>query len=394
MDSIANPFSPNAGSRPPELVGRDEILEQARVLIGRTQQRRSAQSLLMTGLRGVGKTVLLNEMYRMCEAHGEVMPVYMEASEGMRLGELLAAPLKMALLKLNRLEGTREAVRRGLSVLRNFMGNIRIKFGDVGVELEPMTGVGDSGNIECDIGELLVSVADAAADRGKAVMLLVDEVQYLSKEELAALVMALHRIQQLQLPLALVGAGLPILAKLVGAAKSYAERLFRYPVIGALSEDNSRRAICVPFADAGIGMEEDAARMICSETRGYPFFIQEWGSQLWNFIERGPITEKDVGGVREAVMHSLDANFFRIRMERITLSERKFLCAMASVVDGEGRCRVSDVADAMSIPQNGIGPRRIALIRKGTIYSPAHGVVAFTVPLFSDFIKRSEVAGH
>ena len=392
MDSIANPFSPNAGSRPPELVGRDDILEQARVLVGRTQLRRSAQSLLMTGLRGVGKTVLLNEVYRICETHGGAIPVYMEASEGMRLGELLAAPLKMVLLKLNRLEGTKDVVRRGLSVLRNFMGTIRVKFGDVGIELDPMTGFGDSGNIESDMGELLVSVAEAAADRGKAVILLVDEVQYLSQDELAALVTSLHRIQQLQLPLALVGAGLPVLAKLVGTAKSYAERLFKYPVVGALSDENSRRVICVPFASAGIGMDDEAARMICAETRGYPFFIQEWGSQLWNFIEREPITVKDIVGVKDAVVQSLDMNFFRIRMERITPAERTFLCAMASVADADGCCKVADVADRIGVAACGIGPKRAALIRKGTIYSPAHGVLAFTVPLFREFIKRDEAA--
>lgn len=270
----------------------------------------------------------------------------------------------MALLKLNRLEGTKDAVRRGLSVLRNFMGTIRVKFDDVGFELEPMTGVGDSGDIEYDMRELLVAVAAAAAERDKAVILLIDEVQYLSQGELEALVMALHRIQQLQLPLAMVGAGLPILAKLVGAAKSYAERLFKYPVVGALSEDNSRRAICVPFAEAGIGMDEDAARMVCAETRGYPFFIQEWGSQLWNFIEREPITLEDVNGVRDAVAHSLDANFFRMRMERITQSERKFLCAMADVERDDGGCKIAEVADMMNVTLNGIGPRRASLIKK------------------------------
>ena len=392
MDSISNPFSPNAGARPPELVGRDEILEQARVLMGRTQLRRSAQSLLMTGLRGVGKTVLLNEIVRAGEAQGNVIPIYVEATEGMGIGELLASPLKLALLKLNRLAGAKDAVKRGLAVLRNFMGTIRVKFGDVGIELEPLKGIGDSGNIEYDICELFVAVASAAAAKDKAAILLVDEVQYLSEQELGALVMALHRIQQLQLPLAMVGAGLPILAKLVGAAKSYAERLFRFPVVAALSEDNSRRAICAPFLASGIRMRDDAVKMVCAETKGYPFFIQEWGSQLWNFIEREPVTVDDVCRVRDAVLHSLDMNFFRIRMERVTLAERKFLNAMAKVVDGEGRCRVSDITEKLGVSLNGIGPRRSSLIRKGMIYSPAHGQLAFTVPLFADYMMRNAPA--
>lgn len=388
MDSISNPFSPNAGSMPPELVGRREIIEDARVLLGRTQLRRSAQSLLMTGLRGVGKTVILNEILRMAERQGLAVPIYMEATEDRRLGEMLAFSLRMALLKLNRVEGAKDKVVRGLSALRNFMGTIKIGFGDIDIALEPLRGIADSGDMQFDLIGLFTAVAEAAADKGKAIVLLIDELQYLNEEELGALVMALHRMQQLQLPLVMVGAGLPIIAKLVGEAKSYAERLFKYPRIGALSETDSRMAICTPFADAGIRMEEDAIAMICAETRGYPYFIQEWGSQLWNFIEREPITVGDVKKVRDAVLYSLDSNFFQIRMERVTASEREFMRMMASVASEDGECGIADIAHGMGVAQSAIAQRRASLIKKGMIYSPSYGLLAFTVPMFAEYVKR------
>lgn len=390
MDGIRNPFSPNAGSRPPELVGRDEVLELARVMIGRTQLRRSAQSILMTGLRGVGKTVLLNEILQRAEQTGKVIPIYIEASESRRLGELLAAPLKMELLKLNRVEGAKSAARKGLSVLRNFLGSIKVSFGDLGIELDPAPGEGDTGDLQYDLMALLATVATAAGEKDKAVILMIDEVQYLSQQELEALVMSMHHMQQRQLPLAMIGAGLPILAKLAGEAKSYAERLFKYPEIGALPESDTRRAIEVPFAAEGVHLDADAMETICRETGGYPYFIQEWGSQLWNFIEREPITLEDVLKVRSVVWNSLDVNFFRIRMERTTPVERRFMHAMAETSDDRGRCRVADVAMKLGVPQKKLGPCRASLIRKGMIFGCGYGLMAFTVPLFSDFLKRNE----
>jgi len=386
MDSMNNPFAPNAGSRPPELVGRDDLLEAARVLMGRTQLRRSAQSILMTGLRGVGKTVLLNEIMRMAEGSGNVVPVYMEACESRTFAEMLASPLRQALLKMNRLAGAKTKVLQGLSALRNYLGTVKISFGEIGIELEPLVGIADTGDRQFDLIELLTAVAEAAADKQKAVVLLIDEVQCLSEDELADLVMALHRLQQRQLPLVMVGAGLPILAKLVGEAKSYAERLFVYPQVGALSDENARRAICVPFGDAGIRLTADAQTAICAETRGYPYFIQAWGSELWNFIEREPITMEDVVKVRDAVWSNLDLNFFRIRMERLTPREREFLLAMTT--DEDVPCRVSDVAVRLNVPLSAVAPCRASLIRKGMVYSPQHGMLAYTVPLFGAYLRR------
>lgn len=389
MDSIRNPFSPNAGSRPPELVGRDDVLELARVMMGRTQLRRSVQNLLMTGLRGVGKTVLLNEILRMAERVGNLIPVYVEASEHRSLGELLAAPLKLELLKLNRIEGVKSAARKGLSILRNFMGTIKITFGDVGIELDSHPGEGDSGDMQYDLMALLSAVAEAAAERDKAVILMIDEVQYLKQEELEALVMAMHHMQQRQLPMAMVGVGLPILAKLAGEAKSYAERLFRYPTIGALDSERTQQAIEIPFKKEGVEIEPAAIEKICEETSGYPFFIQEWGSQLWNFIDGSPITLEDVKCVKSVVLNSLDTNFFKVRMERLTGGEKNYLYAMAEVSDKNGECKTSDIAIQLQTRVQMLGPHRASLIKKGMIYGSGHGLVAFTVPMFGDYLKRN-----
>lgn len=387
MDKIANPFSPNAGSRPPELAGRDSVFEDIRVFLGRLPLKRSVQSILFTGLRGVGKTVLLNEIMHMSEARGDILPIYLEASENRSFGEMLASPLRMALLKINRTKGAGEKVRRSLAALRNFVGTIKVKFGDIGIELEPATGLADSGDLQFDLIELLSAVAEAAAEKRMGVVLLVDEVQYISADEFGALVMAMHRMQQRALPLAMIGAGLPILPGLAGEAKSYAERLFTYPVVGALSREASILAIRRPFADAGLRITDDAADTVYRRSGGYPYFIQEWGYQLWNFVEREPITEKDVKMVDGVVTEQLDGNFFRVRMERLTPSEKSFLQTMASF-DGPD-VRMSDISARLGIAQKALGPRRSALIKRGMIFSPSHGIVAFTVPLFNEFLRRN-----
>lgn len=389
MDKVSNPFSPNAGSRPPELAGREEIFEDVRVFLGRLPLKRSLQSILFIGLRGVGKTVLLNEIMHMAEQQGNVLPVYLEASENRPLGEMLASPLRMSLLKIDRMKGAKEKVRRSLSGLRNFVGTIKVKFGDVGIELEPAAGLADSGDLQFDLIELLSAVADAAADRKMGVVLLIDEVQYVSGDEFGALVMAMHRMQQRGLPLAMVGAGLPILPGLAGEAKSYAERLFKYPVIGALSEEASTQAIRLPFAESEVRIDDDAVRMIYQRSGGYPYFIQEWGYQLWNFVERARVTIEDVKMVNTVVTEQLDGNFFRVRMERLTPSERSFLRAMSEFDEKE--IRMADLSRRLGISQQALGPRRSALIKRGMIYSPSHGLVAFTVPLFNEFLRRSPV---
>ena len=387
MESGLNPFSPNAGSRPPELVGRDDVLNDARTMLERLPRRLSVQSMLLTGIRGVGKTVLLNEVARMAESGGVVYPIYLEATEDRGLAEMLASPLRIALLKLDRIAKTKELVRRGMTGLRNFLGTVKVSYGDFGVELDPLLGLSDSGDMEADLTDLFRAVAEAAADNGKGIVLLIDEVQYLSEKELGALVMAMHRLQQLSLPMAMIGAGLPTLPGLTGNAKSYAERLFVFPEIGALSRENSIRAIRVPLAEAKVRIEDDAAEYVFARSGGYPYFIQEWGFQLWNFVQEEPITLADARCVDVAVSEKLDRSFFRVRVERLTSAERSMLAALAEMEGSE--YRLQDVADRMKMNVRALSPRRSSLVGKGMIYSPRTGTVAFTVPLFAEYLKRT-----
>lgn len=385
MDPVINPFSPGAGAPPPELVGRAAIFEEARILLGRVRLRRSVQSFMLTGLRGVGKTVLLGEIKRM--AYGaDILPVTVEAAEDKSLSALLVAPLKKVLFELDRMQGAKDKVKKGLVALRNFIGTIKVEIGDFGLGIDPQHGFADSGDLEYDLGELFACVAEAAAEKNKGVVILVDEIQYLPEKELGALIMAMHRMQQDSLPLALVGAGLPILPGLTGNAKSYAERLFRFPEVGALSETDSILAIRNPLAQANVRIDDDAVQRVYEIAQGYPYFLQEWGYQLWNAVEQEPIHLHDVNAVHPSVLTRLDSSFFRVRMERLTKSEKDFLFAMAEVSGEE--IRIGSVAEKMGVSVGALGPRRSSLIKKGMIYSPAHGNVAFSVPLFDDFLKR------
>lgn len=388
MDPVVNPFSPGAGTPPPELAGRDAIFEEARILLARVRARRAVQSFIMTGLRGVGKTVVLSEIKRMAYNAG-VMPVAVEAAEEKTLGALLVAPLKKVLFEFDRMQGTKDKVKRGLVALRNFIGTLKIEIGDFGLGIEPQHGFADSGDLEYDLGELFSCVAEAAADKERGVIVLVDELQYLPEHELSALIMAMHRMQQDSLPLAFVGAGLPILPGLAGNAKSYAERLFRFPEVGALSCEDSIRAIRTPFAVANVCIEESATKRIYKIAHGYPYFLQEWGYQLWNAVEESPIKVDDVERVYDKVLARLDSSFFRVRMERLTKSEKEFLYAMAEVEAKESAVKIADVARCLNLSVGALGPRRSSLIKKGMIYSPSHGNLAFSVPLFGDYLQRT-----
>lgn len=391
MESGLNPFSPNAGSRPPELVGRDDVLGDVQTMVERLPRRLSVQSMLLTGIRGVGKTVLLNEIARRCES-GVVFPIYLEATDDRSLAEMLASPLRMTLLKLDRMVKTKDVVRKGMCGLRNFLGKLNVNYGDFGIELEPMLGLSDSGDLQSDLIDLFVAVAEAAADNGNGVLLLIDEVQYLSEKELGALVMAMHRLQQLSLPMAMIGAGLPTLPGLTGNAKSYAERLFVFSEIGALSKENSIRAIRVPLSSANVRIEDDAVDFVFERSGGYPYFIQEWGFQLWNFVREEPITLNDARCVDLSVTEKLDRSFFRVRMERLTNAEKMLLFAL---IEMPGIVyKLSDVAEKMAVNVRALSPRRSSLIEKGMIYSPRTGEIAFTVPLFAEYLSRQRKAGR
>ena len=385
MDPVQNPFSPGAGTPPPELAGRGELLEEARIMIGRALNGRSTQGMLMTGLRGVGKTVILNELMRMTEEKG-ALPLFVEATAESTLSELLASELKKLFFSLNRIAGAADKVKKGLVVLRNFIGTIHLKVGDIGLDIEPFAGIADSGNIETDLADLFECVAEAAKEKKKAVLLLVDEVQYLPKKELGALITAFHRLQQRQLPFAVIGAGLPMLAELAGKTKSYAERLFLYPKVDALSFDATRQAIESPFASCGVQVERTAVQKVYEQSKGYPYFIQEWGYQIWNRVERKRVDADVVDKVRAKVEKRLDENFFHARLERLTVREKDFLYGMSLC---GGKIHVADVAKALGSNVASLSKRRASLLAKGMIYSPRYGELAFTVPMFGQFMRRS-----
>lgn len=388
MDPIKNPFSPGAGSPPPELVGRAGILEQARVLLGRVKERRPEKSILLTGLRGVGKTVLLNEIDRLAAKAG-YRTVVVEAHEDKSLAALLVPPLRKLLFELDRVAGAGDKAKRGLAVLKSFMNGVKVTMGgvEVGLDIDPEKGAADSGDLESDLPNLFVAVAEAAEERHLPIALLMDELQYFNSKELSALIMAMHKMQQRQLPMVLLGAGLPILPGLAGESKSYAERLFSFPDIGALSEPDAIKALQDPTKLMGVDFERDALKEIYRLTQGYPYFLQEWGYQSWNRAAASPITLKVVQDATATVIKRLDENFFRVRFDRLTPGEKLFLRAMAGL--GSGAHRSSDIADALGVKINSLGPRRANLIRKGMIYSPAHGDMAFTVPLFDEFMLRA-----
>jgi AAA ATPase domain len=388
VDPIKNPFSPGAGAPPPELVGRDGILDQAAVLLGRVKEKRPEKSMLLTGLRGVGKTVLLNEIDRRAVAAG-YRTISIEAHEDKPLGALIAPYLRTLLYDLDRIAGATDKVRRGLAVLRSFVGGLKLTFNDMtfGLDIDPEKGSADSGDLQIDLPNLLVAIGEAAEDRKTAVAILIDEIQYFNRLELGALIVAMHKVQQRQLPVVLLGAGLPILPGLAGDAKSYAERLFSFPVVGALSEDDSAKALQEPTLAAGVTFERDAATEIFRLTKGYPYFLQEWGYQSWNGAPSSPITLEIVKNATSIVSARLDQNFFRVRYDRLTPGEKNFLRAMAEL--GPGSQRTGDIADMLGVKVTGLGPVRAKLLRKGMVYSPAHGDMAFTVPLFDEFMRRA-----
>jgi hypothetical protein len=388
MDAIKNPFSPGAGSPPPELVGRESILESARILFGRIIEKRAEKSILLTGLRGVGKTVLLNEIDRLAIKTG-YRTVVVEAHEDKALAALLVPPLRKLLYELDRIAGAGDKAKRGLAVLKGFMNGLKVSLGDieVGLDIDSEKGAADSGDLESDLPNLFIAVAEAASERNIPVALLIDELQYFNSKELSALIMAMHKMQQLRLPMVLLGAGLPILPRLAGESKSYAERLFSFPPIGALNEPDALKALQDPTRVAGVEFDTQAAKEIYRLTQGYPYFIQEWGYQSWNHAAASPITLQVVKDATATVIQRLDENFFRVRFDRLTPSEKRFLRAMAGL--GPGPCRSGDIAAALGVAMRSLGPARANLIKKGMIFSPGHGTMDFTVPLFDEFMLRA-----
>lgn len=387
MDPYRNPFAPGAGSRPPELAGRDDILESARLSCGRAVRGRSARSLMLLGLRGTGKTVLLNEIGRIAEEEG-LLVSKVEAPEGENLARLLHPEMRKVLRSLSTIEAAKHLAGRGLRGLRGFASMFRIDVAGVEVGLEPEPGLADSGDLQHDLPDLFVLIGKAAKAAGKGWILLIDEVQYLSEQDLSALIVSIHRMSQDGLPVLLVGAGLPQVARLAGEAKSYAERLFLYPAVGALDPKSAALAVEKPIIEEKASISPEALTFIVERTKGYPFFLQEWSSFAWDSAEGPEITLDDVNRSYTQTLASLDAGFFKVRIDRLTKAEVQFVQTMASL--GDGPYAVSDIAAAMQRGLSSLGPARANIISKGMIYSTDHGYLDFTVPLFAEFMRRQE----
>lgn len=385
MDPYRNPFAPGAGSRPPELAGRDAILEAARISCGRAVKGRSARSIMLLGLRGTGKTVLLNEIGKIAQEEG-LLVSKVESPERESLARLLYPEMRKVMRSLSGVEAAKQIANRGLKGLRSFASIFKIDIAGVEVGVEPEPGLADSGDLQYDLPDLFEVIGRAAQAAGKGWILLIDEVQYLSEADLSALIVAIHHMSQEGLPVLLVGAGLPQVARLAGEAKSYAERLFLYPAVGALDQPSASQAVKKPIVDEEASIDQAALDIIVDRTRGYPFFLQEWGSTAWNNAEGPEITVDDVSQSYTETLALLDSGFFRVRIDRLTKSEVHFVKTMSGL--GDGPYAMADIAKAMGRTQSSLGPTRANIIAKGMIYSTDHGYLNFTVPLFAEYMRR------
>jgi len=388
MNPITNPYNPGAGTPPPELAGRNELREKVRICIERLRIGNSAKSLILVGLRGVGKTVLLDRMRLDAEGTG-IQTLRIEAPENKSLPAMLAPELRKALLRMSTIESAKEVSQRALRALAGFAKGLKLKFADieVGFDYAPEPGLADNGELESDLTALLVQTGEAAKAAGTVMVMFIDELQYVKESQFAALISALHRCAHLRLPITLVGAGLPQLLALAGEAKSYSERLFEYPQVDKLNTSAAMDALRKPAQQLGVHYTDDAALAIVEKTQGYPYFLQEWGKHTWDVATTSPITLDVVKTATQLSIAGLDESFFKVRLERTTPSERRYLRAMADL--GPGPHRSGDIANQLLKTVSTQAPVRSSLIRKGIVWSPTHGDTAFTVPLFHEYLLRT-----
>ncbi len=385
MDPRRNPYAPGAGLQPPELAGRDALIEDASIAMDRMLARLPVRGMFLLGLRGVGKTVLLNRLHRMADDKG-LQTGKVEAPENGRLPQLLAPELRRILARIDLIEATGQAVRRAWGAIRNFCSVFRVSAGDFEFGIDPERGLADTGVLQQDLPDMLIAVAEAAAARNTAVALFIDEVQYLSADELAALIVSCHEAAQRGLPLLLIGAGLPQIAALAGNAKSYAERLFSYPEVGPLQPAAARAALERPAESHNVTFSPQAVEAVLGLTERYPYFIQEWGFHLWNAATASPVEYAVVEETLGQVIGHLDRNFFRVRFERLTPLQQKYLRGMAEL--GPGPHQTGLIATALGVDPRQVATVRQQLINKGMIWSQRHGETAFTVPQFDAFMRR------
>lgn len=385
MDPVRNPYSPGAGTRPPALVGRDGEIEAMDVSLQRLRLGRVGRSQMLTGLRGVGKTVMLNEFEQLAEGRGYFRE-HVEVGEDGDLAPRLASAFRRVLLSMDAKRRIGERVRRALGVLRAF--SIRLPNGpELSIDVDAVYGPADSGDLATDLAGLFVELGEVAADNDTGVLVTVDELHYVTLQTLEALVMGLHRAAQLRLPITIAGAGLPSLATLTGEAKSYAERMFSFPVIGSLAEAQAQEALVVPAQDEEVRWEEAALGRVVEVTKGYPYFLQEFGKQAWDVADGTEvITADNVERSIPVATAELDDGFFRVRTGRTSDPERAYLRAMAEL--GPGPVRSAEVAALLKKKTTALGPTRDGLLKKALCYSPRWGEIDFTVPMFDDFMKR------
>ncbi|MGB3257347.1 MAG: ATP-binding protein [Ornithinimicrobium sp.] len=400
MDPITNPYAPGAGQRPPELAGRDEQLDNFAVVLERIARGRPERSMVLTGLRGVGKTVLLNSL-RSTAVRAKWGTGKLEARPDQRLRRPVAAALHMAVRELGHPRG--EELDHVLGVIKAFAqreapgAKIRDRW-NPGIDAPAVSGRADSGDIEIDLVELLTDVAGLAADVGKGVAVFIDEMQDLGPEDVSALCAACHELSQSSLPLIVVGAGLPHVPSVLSASKSYSERLFRYSRIDRLDRAQAERALRSPAQDEGADFTEEALEAMYAATGGYPYFIQAYGKAVWDLAPQSPITAEDVQvGAPEAEVE-LAVGFFGSRFERATPGEREYLRAMADLgqAPAEGQpsdevesVTTADVAAYLDRKPQSLSPARDALLKKGLIYSAERGQIAFTVPHFGRYLRAT-----
>lgn len=387
MDPRENPYTPNAGARPPVLVGRDDQLATFDVLLARLRRGHTEQSMIITGLRGVGKTVLLGEFRAKAEEQGWAA-AEAEITKQVEFGHRMAQLARRALLQIAPKARWKERARRAAGILKSFTLTVNPDGSlSAGLDVEAVQGVGDSGNLAEDVTDLFIALGESAQDHGTGVVFLFDEVQFLSLGELEAMIVALHKTVQRALPVTMVGAGLPQIPRLVGEAESYAERLFKFPEIGSLPKEQAREALVAPAQALGVDYTQNAAREIVRYTEGYPYFIQEYGKIVWDEALSTPIKLDTVRTVLPLVEAKLDGSFFRVRAERTTELELQYLRAMAEL--GPKAQRASEVARVLKRTSGQLGPTRSRLIEKGLLYTPGYGLAAFTVPQFDRYMIRN-----
>lgn len=389
MDPVLNPYTPNAGAEPEVVVGRDDQLAAFDVLLARLARGRTEQSMIITGLRGVGKTVLLQKFGQKArEQQWVVVEIEAQKRDQHTFRRDLGGYLNAALLQLSPRARWSQTFAHAAAVVKSFTVTAQPE-GSItfGLDVDPAEGYADHGILAHDLTDLLVAVGEAAQEREKGIVLLVDEVQFLDTAQLEAVISALHKTVQRKLPITFAGAGLPQIAELAGDAKSYAERLFKFPHIGNLDDEDARRALQEPAMSEDARFDERALDLALKITEGYPYFIQELGSAVWSVADHWMFSEEDVKDAESVYLAKLDSSFFRVRLDRCTELQRAYLRAMAEL--GSGPQKASEVAEVMGRTSQNQAPTRAELIAMGLLYTPEHGYAAFTVPQFDAFMKRA-----